>query len=131
METRGRKPLPEGHRKPPQATVKVNNFILPFVKELKAKLKKSLVTGDTLSQLFDVLQRKPEHQVGVLNNPDVINIVEPLQQIIDQLKSELGIKDNQVVSLKNSLKEKVVAPIMESERGLLKKQYSAEHSKAI
>ena len=131
METRGRKPLPEKQRKPPQATVKVNNFILPFVKELKGNLKKGLLTDDTLSQLSEVLQSKSEDQASILNNPDTINIVEPQQQEIAQLKYELSIKDNQIVSLKNSLKEKIVAPIKENERGQLTKQYYDEHSKAI
>ncbi len=131
METRGRKPLPEEQRKPPQATVKINNFILPFVKELKGNLKKELITDSTMSQLFDVLQSKSEHQASVLSNPDAINIGKPLKQDIAQLKSELSIKDNQIVSLKDSLKAKIVAPIKENERGKLKKQYNDEHSKAI
>lgn len=55
-------------------------------------LKKGLLTDRTLSQLFDVLQSRPEYQASVLNNPDVINIVEPQQQEIAQLKYELSIK---------------------------------------
>ncbi len=55
-ETRGRKRLSHMKRKPPQATLKINDFILPFVKELKGNLKKGLVTEKTLEQLFFVLQ---------------------------------------------------------------------------
>ena len=78
-----------------------------------------------------MLQSKPEHQASVLNTPDTIKIVEPLQQEIDQLKYELDIRNNQIVSLKTSLKERIIAPIKENERGLLKKQYNDEHSKVI
>jgi len=55
-ETRGRKPLPKGQRKPPQATVKVNEFILPFVKELKGNLKNNTLSDETLQRLFSILR---------------------------------------------------------------------------
>ena len=58
METRGRKPLPEGKKKPPQATVKINDFILPFVRQLKGNLKKGQVTTETIKSLFAVLKGK-------------------------------------------------------------------------
>jgi len=60
-ETRGRNPLPEGQRKPPQATLKVNKAILPFVLKLKSNLKLNLVSEETIQRLFDVLSgRKPD-----------------------------------------------------------------------
>lgn len=58
METRGRKPLPEGKKKPPQATLKINDFILPFVKQLKGNLKNRAVTTETIKSLFAVLEGK-------------------------------------------------------------------------
>ncbi len=56
VETRGRKPLLPNNRKPPQATLKINEIILPFVKELKGNLKNGLVTPRILQGLFDVLK---------------------------------------------------------------------------
>jgi hypothetical protein len=55
-ETRGRKRLPPEKKKPPQAPLKINDFILPFVKELKGNLKKGLITEQTLDRLFDILR---------------------------------------------------------------------------
>ncbi len=68
-ETRGRKSLPLDKKKAPQATVKINVFILPFVQELKGNLKKGKVSGKTLSGLFSVLNGT-EQQTSVFNHPD-------------------------------------------------------------
>jgi len=131
IETRGRKPLPPEKRKAPQATVKINNFILPFVQELKGNLKKGTVTGNTLSQLFSVLQGKQVQQINVFKDPDAVSIVEELQIKIRKLEADLRIKDNQIVSLKESLKDKIIAPFTENERSLLKKQYNEERYKVM
>jgi len=47
-ETRGRKPLPLDKKKPPQATIKINNVILPFVQTLKGNLKKNSLPKEFL-----------------------------------------------------------------------------------
>ena len=61
-ETRGRKSLPVDKRKPPQSTVKINDAILPFVKELKGNLKNKTLTPDILQSLFDALNGKESNQ---------------------------------------------------------------------
>ena len=62
VETRGRKSLPVDKRKPPQSTVKINDAILPFVKELKGNLKNKTLTPDILQSLFDALNGKESNQ---------------------------------------------------------------------
>ena len=131
IETRGRKSLPPEKRKAPQTTVKINNFILPFVQELKGNLKNKQVTPEIISQLFSVLNGKSEQQASVFKDPKAVSIVEGLQNKIRKLESELRIKDNQIGSLRKTLKEKIIAPFTENERSILKKQYNEEHSKAL
>lgn len=131
METRGRKPLPEGKRKPPQVTVKINDFILPFVKELKGNLKNKQVTAGTISQLFAVLHGNSEQQTSAFKGLETDSIFDNLQEKVRQLEAVLKTKDNQIGSLKESLKEKLIAPLTENERSLLKKQFTEEHSKAM
>jgi len=87
-ENRGRKPLALGEKKPPQATVKINSFILPFVTQLKSNLKKGLVTKNTLSLLFDVLNKKGEQQLSVFKDPAAASIVSDLQEKIRVLETE-------------------------------------------
>lgn len=130
-ETRGRKRFPEGKHKPPQATVKINNIILPFVRELKGNLKKGVVTSSILSQLFSVLQGESEQQTSIFKDPEVIGIVKGLQDKIYLLEAETKVKDTKIAGLKENLKERIVKPITVNERSLLKKQYDDEHSKAI
>lgn len=60
-ETRGRKPLPADKRKPPQVALKINDYILPFVMELKGNLKNKTLTPETLQSLFDVLRGDSEN----------------------------------------------------------------------
>lgn len=86
-ETRGRKRLPEGKHKPPQATVKVNAFILPFVKELKGNLKKGMVSSETLLGLFSVL-RGTRQQISAFKDPEAVSIVLDLQEKIHQLEAD-------------------------------------------
>jgi len=86
-ETRGRKRLPEGKHKPPQATVKINAFILPFVKELKGNLKKGIVSSETLLGLFSVL-RGTGQQVSAFKDPEAVSIVLELQEKIHQLEAD-------------------------------------------
>jgi len=95
IETRGRKPLPLDKKKAPQATVKINNFILPFVQELKGNLKKGMVSGETLSGLFSVLNGT-EQQASVFNDPDAVSIVEELQEKIHSLEAEKRISDSKL-----------------------------------
>lgn len=95
-ETRGRKPLPVDKRKPPQATVKINDSILPFVMELKGNLKNNTLTPDVLQALFDVLNG---NQQDTCNNPNTVEIQHKLdvehQKVINlessnnRLKSEI------------------------------------------
>lgn len=97
IETRGRKPLPLDKKKPPQATIKINERILPFVKELKGNLKKDLVTENTLQQLFAVLNGSGEQQSNVFKDPEAISIVEDLQEKIRLLEAEKGIIEAKLV----------------------------------
>jgi len=94
-ETRGRKPLPLDKKKAPQATVKINAFILPFVQELKGNLKKGMVSGKTLSGLFSVLN-DTEQQVSVFNDPGAVSIVSELQEKIHVLEAEKGISEREL-----------------------------------
>jgi len=94
-ETRGRKPLPLDKKKAPQATVKINAFILPFVQELKGKLKKGMVSDKTLSGLFSVL-KGAEQQSSVFNDPDAVSIIEGLQEKIHTLDAEKRIIENKL-----------------------------------
>ena len=88
-ETRGRKRLPPEKKKRPQTAVKINDFILPFVKELKGNLKKGLVTEETLAQLLGVLQG------AVFNDVNSAGIIENLQHHVSNLESENQLlKDN-------------------------------------
>ena len=43
----------------------------------------------------------------------------------------IRVKDAKINGLNKSLQEKIVTPVTENERSLLKKQYNDEHSKAI
>jgi len=94
-ETRGRKPLPLDKKKAPQATVKINNFILPFVQELKGNLKKGMVSGKTLSGLFSVLNGT-EQQINVFKDPEAVSIVEELQEKIHALEAEKRISNSKL-----------------------------------
>jgi len=88
LETRGRKPLALDKKKPPQATIKINSFILPFVKQLKGNLKKGLVTKNTLSLLLEVLNGKGELQRNLFKDPDTVSLVSELQDKIRLLEAE-------------------------------------------
>jgi len=55
-ETRGRKALASGKHKAPQATMKINEFIVPFVTLLKSNLKIGTVNQKTIEKLFNVLE---------------------------------------------------------------------------
>jgi len=101
-ENRGRKPLALGEKKPPQATVKVNNFILPFVKELKGNLKKDLVTENTLALLFDVLNGKGEQQGNLFKDPDTVSLVSDLQEKIHLLEAEKQIIEAKLHFIQNN-----------------------------
>lgn len=130
-ETRGRKPLPLNKKKPPQATVKVNDFILPFVKKLKGNLKNNLVTEKTLVQLFDVLDGQGEQQSSAFKDPEAISIVAELQEKIHTLEAEKRIikrelVEQQEISLKfvqERDKEHLNAVHTESELESLKSSY--------
>ena len=78
-----------------------------------------------------MLQGKSEQQISTFKDSESISIVKELQEKIHQLETDLRVKDVKIVNLKEHLKEKIVMPITENERSLLKKQYHDEHSKAI
>jgi len=104
-ETRGRKSLAVDKKKPPQATVKINSFILPFVKQLKGNLKKGLVTENTLSLLFGALKEKGE-QLSVFKDPDAVTLVGELQEKIRLLEAEkqiieVKLRDREALSFKS------------------------------
>jgi hypothetical protein len=102
LGTRGRKSLPLDKKKPPQATVKINNFILPFVKELKGNLKKGLVTEKTLSLLFGALKEKGEQQLSVFKDPDTVSLISDLQEKIRLVEAE-----KQIIELKFKTKDEL------------------------
>jgi hypothetical protein len=80
-ETRGRKRLPPEKKKPPQATLKINDFILPFVKELKGNLKKGLITEQTLDRLFDILRTGQKQS----NHSEEISVLKDKIKKLDEL----------------------------------------------
>ena len=82
IETRGRKALSPEDRKAPQATVKINEFILPFVKELKGNLKKGNVTNKTIERLFNVLNNNWK-QTDALT--EEINLKNEVKRLKDEL----------------------------------------------
>jgi len=102
-ETRGRKSLPVDKRKPPQATVKINNRILPLVMQLKSNLKNKLLTDTILNQLFDVLNGNSEQQSSVFKNPDSVELVESLQDKIRILEAEKQLLENKVLEQDEAL----------------------------
>lgn len=100
-ETRGRKPLPPEKRKAPQVTVKINNFILPFVKELKGNLKKGYVTEATLEKLFSILKSSPENkQTSAFKDLGSLSTAQSLQNKIHQLEDEKRIIENKLTAQK-------------------------------
>ncbi len=54
-EKRGRKAIPEERKKPPQPTIKINEFLYPFVKLLKVEYKAKRVGVEKLSALTRLL----------------------------------------------------------------------------
>lgn len=54
-EKRGRKALPPEQKKPPQPTIKINDFLYPFVKLLKHEYKAKRVDIDKLNALTRML----------------------------------------------------------------------------
>jgi hypothetical protein len=99
-EARGRKPLPADKRKPPQATVKINDFILPFVNELKGNLKNKTLTPDVLQRLFDVLRGQ-----AINNNPDTADIQRKLVTRYDAEHQKVLNLESSNSRLKSQLKE--------------------------
>lgn len=121
-ETRGRKAIAPEQRKAPQATVKVNEVILPFVKELKGNLKNGKVTKKTIARLFNVLNNNWE-QVNAadeeLSLPD--NDYKQLQDEVLHLKDEL-FKSHQSNATK---------PLESTERLELVEKYQNERSNVV
>jgi len=54
-EKRGRKALPPEQKKPPQPTIKINDFLYPFVKLLKREYKAKRVDVEKLNALTKLL----------------------------------------------------------------------------
>jgi len=121
-ETRGRKPLPPEERKAPQATVKINDFILPFVKELKGNLKKGKVTKKTMARLFNVLNNNWE-QSSALEEQETSQCddVKRLKSEVQRLKTKLS----------SDTTDSAVKPLEPSERLELVNKYHAEHLKVV
>lgn len=76
---RGRKALPPDQKKPPQPTVKINETLYPFVKQLKKEFKANRVSAEKLAKLMAILSddsieptiEKPiEHPDSNENAPD-------------------------------------------------------------
>ena len=116
-ETRGRKSLPLDKKKPPQATVKINDFILPFVQELKGNLKKGMVTKQTLSNLFSALNGT-EQQESIFNDPNTVSIITDLQEKILHLEAK-----KQIVEAKLIERESIGLKLV--------KERDKEHLKAV
>jgi hypothetical protein len=54
-EKRGRKAIPAERKKPPQPTIKINEFLYPFVKLLKVEYKAKRVDAEKLNALTHLL----------------------------------------------------------------------------
>ena len=54
-EKRGRKAIPPERKKPPQPTIKINEFLYPFVKLLKVEYKAKRIDADKLNALTHLL----------------------------------------------------------------------------
>lgn len=54
-EKRGRKAIPVERKKPPQPTIKINEFLYPFVKLLKVEYKAKRVDAEKLNALMHLL----------------------------------------------------------------------------
>ena len=149
-ETRGRKALPEDKRKPPQTTVKINDAILPLVKELKGNLKNKTLTHNVIKSLFAVLHGKAEQQTSLYKSPDTVTIVEDLQGKIALLESQLRVESKKPSSGAIDLIEKInhleaenarltircnkehIARISAEKAGIkLVQKYDSEHLKVI
>jgi len=110
-ETRGRKPLSPDKRKPPQTTVKINDAILPLVKELKGNLRNKTLTPAIIQSLFDVMN-------GGESNNDI-----DLNGQIEKLKSLVNIQNQKIYELNDK-------PLTKKNLELVLK-YDAEHLKAV
>lgn len=72
-EKRGRKAIPPDRKKPPQPTIKINEFLYPFVKLLKVEYKAKRVDTYKLNALTQLLlddnanlsvKTEREHKLG-------------------------------------------------------------------
>ena len=77
-EKRGRKALPPEQKKPPQPTIKINDFLYPFVKLLKREHKAKRVDINKLNALTQLL----------LEDVDPINNLSEIQQVTENNQSE-------------------------------------------
>ena len=110
-ETRGRKSLPADKRKPPQSTVKINDAILPLVKELKGNLRNKTLTPAIIQSLFDVMN-------GGESNNDI-----DLNGQIEKLKNLVNVQNQKIYELNDK-------PLTKKNLELVLK-YDAEHLKAV
>lgn len=106
-ETRGRKPLPADKRKSPQATLKINDFILPFVKELKGNLKNKTLTPETLQSLFDVLHGEHQATSKPLETTDIQRKLVTRYDAEHQKVISLESKNNRLQSEIRTLREEL------------------------
>ena len=117
IETRGRKALPPEQRKSPQATVKINETILPFVKQLKDNLKNEEVTQETLRRLFDVLNNDFNKDPIFLDDVDIDHTKNEVHRLKDELKKQVQLN--------------AITPLEPSERLQLSDRYHTEHLKVV
>lgn len=125
-ETRGRKPLLPKDKKPPQATIKVNDFILPFVNELKGNLKNGKVTKKTLGRLFNVLNNN-WFQVNAADE-DLFSLSDSNDIAIKGLESEVQRLKDELVKLH---RHNAFKPLETTERAELIEKYQTERGKVI
>jgi len=94
--------------------VKINEVILPFVKELKGNLKKGNVTNKTIERLFNVLNNNWK-QTDALT--EEINLKNEVKRLKDELLAV-----NQTLATKS---------LDADERLKLKDRYNSEHLKVV
>jgi len=116
---RGRKTLAPEDRKPPQATVKINERILPFVMKLREELKKGTITDKRLETLFGVVDGYDPHK-----QPSLFG-----QEEIDEITRQKGLIQNELYQLKQKM-QSPIEPDLEFRTKLVAK-YDKEHRKVV
>jgi vacuolar-type H+-ATPase subunit I/STV1 len=121
IETRGRKRIPTEQHKAPQATVKINEVILPLVKLLKSNLKKGSLTNAVIEDLTVLASNKklPFKQTTVLDDKALIEQTEVVERLTaDNLMLKAQYEQLKKASLDDRLEKQIL-------------KYDAEHLKVI